>query len=100
MPHDWRAVAADPRFHDLVRRRRRLTWSLTAVILVVYFGFILAVAFAKPLLARPIGAGVTSIGVVVAIAVILLGIALTALYVRHANRYYDAALRDLREGAE
>ncbi len=100
MPYDWRRIAADPRYIALVRRRRRLSWALTAIILIAYFGFILAVAFAKPLLARPIGAGVTSLGIPLAIGVILLGFVLTAIYVSHANRHFDAALRDLRGDGE
>jgi uncharacterized membrane protein (DUF485 family) len=97
---DWRSIAADPRYQAFVRRRQRLAWGLTAVMLAAYFGFILLVAFDKPLLARPIGNGVTSLGIPLAIGVILLGFVLTALYVRHANRHYDAAIRALREDAE
>ena len=97
---NWQSIAADPRYHELTRRRGRLTWALTAIILIAFFGFILLVAFAKPFLARPIGDGVTSIGIPIAIGVILLGFVLTAFYVRHANRHYDAMIRELREDQE
>lgn len=94
---DWRTIAEDPRYHALVRRRQRFSWALTAIMLVAYFGFILLVAFGKPLLARPIGGGVTTLGIPLAIGVILLGFALTAIYVARANRDFDAAVRDLIE---
>ena len=68
--------------------------------LAAYFGFILLVAFDTALLARPIGGGVTTLGVPLAIGVILLGFALTAIYVRHANRHYDLLVRALGEDAE
>jgi uncharacterized membrane protein (DUF485 family) len=97
---DWRQIAADPRYRALVRRRGRLAWALTALMLAAYFGFILAVAFARPLLARPVGGGVTTLGVIVAVGVILLGFALTAVYVRVANRRFDAAARELIEPGE
>ena len=96
---DWRTVAADPRYRALVRRRRRFAWTLTAIMLTAYFGFILLVAFDKALLGRPIG-GVTTLGIPLAIGVILLGFALTALYVRHANRHFDPSERDLMEDGE
>jgi uncharacterized membrane protein (DUF485 family) len=93
-------VAQDPRYRALVRRRGRFTWTLTAVILAAYFGYILLIAFDKPLLARPIGRGVTSVGIPLGLGLILLAIVLTALYVRRANRDFDAVTAALREEAE
>ncbi|MEH3121913.1 MAG: DUF485 domain-containing protein [Sphingomonas phyllosphaerae] len=89
-------VAADPRYRELVRRRGRFTWALTGVMLVAYLGFILLIAFDKPLLAQPIGAGVTSIGIVLGFAVIVLAILLTGVYVRRAARDFDPLVAALR----
>lgn len=89
-------VAADPRFRELVRRRGRFTWALTAVMLVAYLSFILLIAFDKALLAQPIGAGVTSIGIVAGFAVIVLAIVLTGIYVRRAARRFDPLADALR----
>jgi uncharacterized membrane protein (DUF485 family) len=93
-------VADDPRYKALVRRRGRFTGLLTAVMLAAYFGFILLIAFDKPLLARPIGRGVTSLGIPLGLGVILLAILLTGLYVRRANRDFDAVTAALREEAK
>ncbi len=82
-------VAADPRFRELVRWRGRFTWALTVVMLVAYLSFILLIAFDKALLAQPIGAGVTSIGIVAGFAVIVLAIVLTGIYVRRAAHDFD-----------
>ena len=90
-------VAADPRYLALTRQRGRFTWTLTIVMLIAYFGFILLIAFDKAVLARPIGDGVMSIGIPVGLGVILLAIGLTGLYVRRANRDYDAMVQDLAE---
>lgn len=67
--------------------------------LAVYFGYVALIAFDKALLARPIGRGVTSLGIPVGVGVILLAIVLTGIYVRQANREYDALVRALKEGA-
>ena len=92
------ALQADPRYQQLVRRRGRFTWTLSIVMLVAYFGYIALVAFDKSLLARPIGGGVTSLGIPVGVGLILLAILLTGLYVRRANREYDPLVRALRDG--
>ncbi|MDB5672280.1 MAG: hypothetical protein JWO25_3239 [Alphaproteobacteria bacterium] len=89
------ALARDPRYRELVKRRGRFTFLLTATMLVVYFGFVLLIAFDKALLALPIGGGVTSLGIPVGLGVILVAILLTGLYVRQANREYDARVRAL-----
>jgi uncharacterized membrane protein (DUF485 family) len=93
-------VAADPRYQDLVARRSRFTWMLTAVMLVVFFGYILLIAFNKPLLAQPIGSGTTSLGIPIGLGVILIGIALTGVYVRRANSDFDPIMRSIREDLE
>jgi len=90
-------VAEDPRYHTLIRRRGRFEILLTAVILIAYFGYILLIAFDKSLLARPIGRGVTSLGIPIGVGIILLSIALTGVYVRRANREFDALLGELRK---
>ena len=91
------AMASDERYQRLVRRRSRFGWLLTAIMLTIYFGYILTIAFRRDLLARPIGDGVTSLGIPVGIGVILAGIFLTAIYVRRANREFDPLLEALRK---
>jgi uncharacterized membrane protein (DUF485 family) len=83
-------------FRQLVTRRWRLSLLLTAALFVVYYGFILLVAFAKPLLSTRIGDAAT-IGIPIGIAVIVLSWALTAAYVAWANVSYDREVRRLRE---
>ena len=91
-------VLADPRYERLVRRRGRFTWTLSIVMLVAYFGYVALIAFDKSFLARPIGGGVTSLGIPVGIGLILLAILLTGLYVRRANTEYDPLVDALRRG--
>jgi uncharacterized membrane protein (DUF485 family) len=90
------SLARDERFDRLLRRRNRFAWWLTACMLVIYFGFILLIAFRRDILAQPIGDGVMTLGIPVGLGVILSGIVLTAIYVRRANRVYDPELEALR----
>ena len=86
---DYAAIARSPAYRTLVRQRSRFGWLLTAVMLIVYFGYIVLIAFRRDLLALPIGRGVTSLGIPLGIGVILVGIMLTGFYVRRANRQFD-----------
>ena len=83
-------IANDPRYQELKSRRSRFGWWLTAAMMVVYYGFILLVAFDKPFLATRLGLGVTTIGMPIGLGVIVFTIVITGIYVRRANKEYDA----------
>ena len=92
---DYDRVLQSPRFQELVRQRTSFAWTLTIVMLVIYFGFILLVAFAKPLLAMKIGGGVTSLGILLGLGVIIAAFVLTGIYVYRANSEFDELTRNL-----
>jgi uncharacterized membrane protein (DUF485 family) len=86
----------EQKLEALDRARARVAGALTAAVVVIYFGFILLIAWAKPLLATKLAPGL-SLGILLGALVIVLSWLLTLVYVRWANRRYDAALRELRE---
>jgi uncharacterized membrane protein (DUF485 family) len=90
-------IEANPSYQHLVRRRSRLGWLLTTAMVTAFLAFILAIAFDKPLLAAPIGTGVMSVGIPIGFGLILLGIALTALYVWRANAEFDRLTQTIRD---
>jgi uncharacterized membrane protein (DUF485 family) len=79
----------------LAAARARLVFWLSAAMLMLYFGFILLIAFQKPLLGRLIAPGL-SLGIALGAFVIVSSWALTYVYVRWANRHYDGAIEKLR----
>jgi uncharacterized membrane protein (DUF485 family) len=83
------------RLAELAAARARLVARLTAAMLVLYFGFILLVAFGKPLLGRLVMPGL-SLGILLGALVIVASWGLTLVYVRWANRHYDGELEKLR----
>ena len=87
-------------YQTLVRRRTRLGWILTAIMLVVYFGYIGLIAFDKAFLAQPIGPGVMSLGIPVGVGIIFITIALTGIYVVRANSEFDRLTRQIVEEAQ
>jgi uncharacterized membrane protein (DUF485 family) len=80
----------------LASARARIAGALTAVTMLLYFGFILLIAFDKELLATLVAPGL-SLGILLGALVIVASWGLTYVYVRWANRHYDAALEKLRE---
>lgn len=91
MPEErYRRIAKDPKFQAMVAMRHRLAYSLSAIMLAVYFGFILLIAFTPKVLAAKLFAGaVTSVGIVVGLGVIFTAFILTGIYVYWANGHFD-----------
>ena len=92
-------IAADPRYIELQTSRNRLGWFLTILMLIVYYGFILLVAFNKPFLLQRLGDGVTTVGIPLGLGVIAFTVVITVFYVRRANREFDALTAQVTEGA-
>jgi len=81
----------DKDLRQVAATRDRIAYVLTALAVVVYFGFILLVAWGKPLLGTLLAPGL-SVGMALGSLVILVSWVLTGIYVRWANRHYDVAV--------
>ena len=92
-------IEANPKYHELKRKRSSFGWLLTVLMLLVYYGYIGLIAFDKELLARPLGAGVTTLGIPIGLGVILFTVIITGLYVRRANDEYDRLTAEILEDA-
>ena len=82
-------IVADPDYHALKSRRSSFGWTLTIAMLIVYYGFILLIAFQKVLLSARIGSGVMTWGIPIGFGVIIFTILITGIYVRRANSEFD-----------
>ncbi len=87
---------SDSRLEALAKQRWRVAMPLTVAMMVIYFGFILLVAFNKPLLATVLVPGM-SLGMLLGVLVILAAWVLIWIYVRWANTTYDAAIAGMRK---
>lgn len=92
-----RRIESHPSYQKLKARRSSFGWWLAGSMMVVYYGFILLVAFDKPLLASRIGSGVTTLGMPIGLGVILFTVIITAIYVRRANAEFDALADDVNK---
>lgn len=88
-------IAANPKYQKLIRVRGRYGWIMSGIMLVIYYGYIAAIAFDKELLARKLGEGVMTYGIPIGMGIIFATVILTGLYVRRANTEFDALTRDI-----
>ena len=82
------------RLRVLAGRRLRLAVTLTITMILVYFGFILLIAFNKPMMGSLVRPGL-SVGILGGALVIVASWVLTYIYVRWANRHYDRELQEI-----
>lgn len=97
----YRAIHEHPEFKRLEAERARLGWSLSLLVLIAYFSFILVIAFRPTLFAIPVISGWTMTwGIPLGVSVILFSFAATGYYVHRANTRFDPArealIRDIR----
>lgn len=83
----------DKRMTRAAAGRWRLAILLTAVMTFVYVGFILLVAFNKPLLGTVLIPGL-SLGILLGVLVIATAWVLIVIYVKWTNDHYDSAVAD------
>lgn len=91
-------IEKNPKFQELVATRKSLGWTLSFVMLAIYFGFILLVAFDRSFLGTPLASGaVMTVGIPIGLAVIVSAFVLTGIYVVKANARYDELTRQIVE---
>ena len=91
-------IKANPKYQELVAKRSGYAWFLSIVMLVIYYAFILVVAFAPKSLGDKISPeSVISIGIPIGVLIILSAFILTGLYVFRANSTYDELTRQVKE---
>lgn len=82
-------IARNPHYQELKAKRTSFGWTLTSLMMIAYYGFILLVAFGKEFLATRLGGGVMTVGIPIGFGVIVFTILITAFYVKRANSEFD-----------
>lgn len=89
-------ILKDPDFLKLVRQKNTISWILTVLELVLYFGFIALIAFNKEFLGTKMSGSIT-IGIPIAVGVIVLSWVLTGIYIQWANKKYDDMVKHVKD---
>ncbi|WP_265947063.1 DUF485 domain-containing protein [Dechloromonas sp. A34] len=92
----YERMRANPKFQDLVSRRGRFAWILAFIVLTMFYGFVMVVAFNPASLGQPVSEGsMLTVGVAVEFFMFVFFWVLTAVYVKRANTEFDALTQEI-----
>lgn len=95
------AVLNHPKYHELVRRRTRLSMTFFWIALVLYTSFILTLAYVPKLFATPLASGmVLNWGLLCGFLIIIVAVLMIMLYVRLSNKHFDPMLEEILRDVE
>ena len=94
-------IKANPDYQKLVKTRSAFAIKLSIAMLVVYFTFILTIAFNPSALGVPLSEDtVTTIGIPIGVAIILFAFTLTGIYTKRANTEFDDLTNKIKESVK
>ena len=94
-------IVNDKDFKDLISKRNTIAVTLSIVELLLYFGFIALVAYNKPYLGKTLSpTSDTTIGIPIAIGIIIISIILGGIFAYWANTSYDTSVKKIIERME
>ena len=96
--YDWSAIAADPRFRELNRRKTRFLAGLMLFSVVYYFLLPVGAAYFPEIFAIRI-AGPVNVGIIFALSEFVVAWGIAIFYVRRANEDFDRAAQDVAREA-
>lgn len=82
-------IKSNPKYNELVSKRNSFALKLSLFILVMFYSFVLVIAFNKELLAIKIGAGVMTVAYPIGAAIIVISFITTLIYVSRANNEFE-----------
>jgi len=93
-------IRKNPQFADMVNRRERFAWFLAGVVFLVFYSFVMAVAFAPDWIAqKPFEGSNVTIGILLGLFQFVSFWILTFVYVRRANGEFDDMNKQIVDAA-
>ena len=92
---NWEAIAANPRFRELLRAKRRFIIPAMIIFIVYYFALPVLVGYARPLMESRLF-GTVNLAYLFALSQFFMAWIIAAFYVRAANRF-DKMAREVIE---
>lgn len=96
-PDQIQEILDHPHFRQLVHKKRVLSWTLATLMWILYFGYVLLVAFEPKLLHQSLSGGIVTVGIPLGVSVILGAFVLSGIYVWRANGELDRLNAELRK---
>jgi uncharacterized membrane protein (DUF485 family) len=89
-------IKNNPSYKELIVKRGKFAWTLTIIMFVVYYAFILLIAFFPESLGKSMG-GVMSVGIPVGMFIILFSFVMAGIYTFRANGEFDDLVKKIKE---
>jgi len=90
-------IKANPNYQELVKKRTSFALKLGIFVLVMFYAYILTIAFNPTVLGTKIGEGVMTIAFPVAAAIIIISFITTLIYVSRANGEFEDLTDKVKE---
>ncbi len=90
-------IENNPKYQELVEKKNSLGIKLGVFVLVMFYAYILTIAFNKELLATKIGDGVTTVAFPIALAILVISFITTIIYVRKANGEFEDLNEEIKK---
>ena len=90
-------IESNPKYKELVSKRNSLGIKLGIFVIVMFYAYILVIAFNKELLAAKIGDGITTIAFPIALAILVLSFITTLIYVKKANGEFEDLTNEIKK---
>lgn len=90
-------IESNPKYKELVSKRNGFGIKLGVFVLVMFYAYILTIAFNKEILATKIGDGITTIAFPIALAILVISFITTIIYVRRANTEFESLTNEIKK---
>jgi len=90
-------IESNPKYQELVSKRNSFGIKLGIFVLVMFYTFIMTIAFNKEVLATTIGDGITTIAFPIALAILVISFITTLIYVKRANGEFEDLTDEIKE---
>ena len=90
-------IENNPKYQELVSKRNSFGIKLGVFVLVMFYAFILTIAFNKEVLAIKIGDGLTTVAFPIALAILVISFITTLIYVKRANGEFEDLTNEIKE---
>ena len=93
-------IESNPKYQELVSKRNSFGIKLGIFVLVMFYTFIMTIAFNKEVLATTIGDGITTIAFPIALAILVISFITTLIYVKRANGEFEDLTDEIKENVK
>lgn len=91
-------IENNPKYQELVSKRTSFSIKLGFFVLVLFYAFILTIAFNKEVLATKVASGMmTTIAFPIALAILVISFITTVIYVRRANGEFEDLTNEVKK---